>query len=65
MVRTIARLVLAGGLLGACTNSTQYVSSWKDPTTRGFHLTHTLAVFMTTDAGMRRMVEDRLAARLP
>jgi len=65
MYRTIARFALAGGLLSACTNSTQYVSSWKDPTSHSFHLTHTLAVFMTTDAGMRRMVEDRLAARMP
>ena len=61
----IALLVIASGLLSACANSTQYVASWKDPATPTFRLTHTLAVFMTTDAGMRRMVEDRLAARLP
>ena len=65
MLRSIALVALAAGIAGACSNSTQYVSSWKDPTTRSFHLTHTLAVFMTNDAGMRRMVEDRLAARLP
>lgn len=62
--RALAALAV-GGWLCACTNSTQYVSSWKDPTAPAFHLTKTLAVFMTTDAGMRRMVEDRLAARLP
>jgi hypothetical protein len=65
MYRTAAVVTLAGAMLAACTNSTQYVSSWKDPTAPAFHLQHTLAVFMTTDAGMRRMVEDRLAARLP
>jgi hypothetical protein len=65
MYRTIAAFVIAGGLAGACASSTQYVSSWRDPTTAPFHLNHTLAVFMTTDPGMRRMVEDRLASRLP
>jgi len=65
MRRAIVIAAIAGGMASACTNSTQYVSSWKDPTARPFHLTHTLAVFMTTDPGMRRMVEDRLAARLP
>ena len=65
MYRTAALLVLAPSMLVACTNSTRYVSSWKDPATPSFRLQHTLAVFMTTEAGLRRMVEDRLAARLP
>lgn len=65
MRRAIVIAALGGSIVSACSNSTQYVSSWKDPTTRPFHLTHTLAVFMTSDAGMRRMVEDRLASRLP
>src|SRR5690349_1983192 len=65
MLRSVTLIALVAGIAGACSNSTQYVSSWKDPTARAFHLTHTLAVFMTNDAGMRRMVEDRLAARLP
>jgi hypothetical protein len=65
MSRTAALLLIASGFLGACSNSTQYVASWKDPGTPSFHLNRTLAVFMTTDAGMRRMVEDRLASRLP
>jgi len=65
MYRTAALLVFAPSMLAACVNSTRYVSSWKDPSTPAFRLQHTLAVFMTTEAGMRRMVEDRLAARLP
>lgn len=65
MRRSLVVVALAGTVMSACTNSTQYVASWKDPTTRAFHLRHTLAVFMSTDPGMRRMVEDRLAARLP
>lgn len=65
MSRSVTLLAIAGITVSACTNSTQYVSSWKDPTTRPFHVTHAVAVFMTTDAGMRRMVEDRMAARLP
>src|SRR5689334_9184916 len=66
MHRTVVLFVIAAAAgAGACANSTQYVSSWKDPTTAPFHLHHTLAVFMTTDPGMRRMVEDRLAKRLP
>ena len=65
MYRRIALFMMAASVSGACVNSTQYVSSWKDPTTAPFKLHHTLAVFMATDPGMRRMVEDRLAARLP
>ncbi len=65
MYRIAALATIAGGILVGCTNSTRYVSSWKDPTTPSFHLQHTLAVYMTKDAGARRMVEDRLAARLP
>ena len=65
MYRTIALFVAAACASSACANSTQYVSSWKDPTTATFRLRHTLAVFMTTDPGMRRMVEDRLAGSLP
>jgi hypothetical protein len=65
MSRTIALLVAATGLLSACSNSTQLVATWKQPGTPPYPLTHSLAVFMTKDAGMRRMVEDKLAARVP
>ena len=65
MYRTAALVTIAGGLLAACTNSTRYVSSWKDPATPSFHLQRTLAVYMTKEAGLRRMAEDRLASRLP
>lgn len=65
MYRTVALFVIAISVAGACTNSTQYVSSWKDPTTAPYRLHHTLTVFMSTDPGMRRLVEDRLASRLP
>ena len=65
MLRRTVTLATAALAVSACSNSTKYVSTWKDPTSAGFQLTHTLAVFMTTDAGMRRMVEDRLASRIP
>ena len=66
MFRTATTLAtIAGVILVGCTNSTQYVSSWKDPTTPSFHLRHTLAVYMTKDVAVRRMVEDRLASRRP
>lgn len=66
MSRTLALLVAATGLLSACSNSTQLVATWKEPNAPKYlPLTHSLAVFMTKDAGMRRMVEDKLAARIP
>jgi hypothetical protein len=65
MFRTVALLVAATGLLSACSNSTQLVATWKQPGTAPYPLTHSLAVFMTKDAGMRRMVEEKLAARIP
>src|SRR6476620_552465 len=65
MSRIIALLVAATGLLSACSNSTQLVATWKQPGTPPYPLTHSLAVFMTKDAGMRRMVEEKLAARIP
>jgi hypothetical protein len=62
---TIALLVAATGLVSACSNSTQLVATWKEPGTPPYPLTKSIAVFMTKDAGMRRMVEDKLAARIP
>ncbi|HKW49376.1 MAG TPA: hypothetical protein VJN70_18120 [Gemmatimonadaceae bacterium] len=62
---TIALLVAATGVVSACTNSTQLVATWKSPTAEHHPLTKSLAVFMTKDAGMRRMVEDKLASRIP
>jgi hypothetical protein len=63
--RMIAVVIGAATLLGACANSTQMVASWTDPNVAPVPLRRTLAVFMTTDPGMRRMVEDKLAGRLP
>ena len=65
MYRTAALVAIVGGMVVACTNSTKYVSSWKDPSARAVPLQHTLAVFMSKDATVRRMVEERLASRLP
>jgi hypothetical protein len=66
MRRTLTVLAAVAFLgAGACANSTQMVATWKDPTAAPLQLTRTLAVFMTKEPGMRRMVEDKLAARLP
>ena len=64
-LRAIALLVAATGVVSACSNSTQLVATWKYPGAQRYPLTKSLAVFMTKDAGMRRMVEDKLAARVP
>lgn len=65
MSRRIAILTAAMGLLTACSNSTQMVASWKAPGAPVYAFNRTLAVFMTKEPGMRRLVEDKLAARIP
>src|SRR5689334_7223403 len=58
-------VVTIGWILTACRGSARPVSSWADATKPSFHPTRTAVAFMTTDRSMRRVVEDRLAARLP
>jgi hypothetical protein len=65
MSRSIVLLAVGTALLSGCANSTQMVATWRDPAAPPVVLTKTLAVFMTKEPGLRRMVEDQLAARLP
>jgi hypothetical protein len=61
----LAGLFITTAFVAACGSSTRLVETWRDPAEVPFALNRTLAVFMTTDAGARRIVEDQLAARLP
>ena len=65
MTRTIILAIASTALVSGCVNSTRLVATWTDPTATPIHLTRTLAVYMSKEEGMRRMVEDKLAARLP
>ena len=65
MTRPIALIAVATTLLCGCTNSTQMVAQWRDPLAPPVAPRKTLAVFMTKEPGLRRMVEDKLASRLP
>jgi hypothetical protein len=61
----LALVAVAAALVSGCANSTQMVATWRDPLAPPVVLTRTLAVFMTKEPGLRRMVEDKLASRLP
>ena len=65
MTRSIVLVAAAATLLTGCTNSTQMVAQWRDPQAPPVVPRKTLAVFMTKEPGLRRMVEDKLASRLP
>ena len=57
--------VVAAVLLAGCaTTSTQLVNSWKDPSAPGTKFNKVLTVCACKDDGMRRTVEDRLAAAI-
>ena len=64
MRHTVIVVAVSATLLAGCANSTQMVANWRDPNSQ-IVLRKTLAVYMSTEPGMRRMVEDKLAARLP
>jgi hypothetical protein len=67
-MRSLRKLaMLSGWLLAACASSTttRPAKSWKNVATPSLRPTHTMVAFMTTDFSTRRVVEDRLAARLP
>jgi hypothetical protein len=65
MIRSLISLALGGALIASCANSTQMVATWRDPSAPMLQPQRTLAVFMSNEPGMRRMVEDKMAARLP
>lgn len=60
----IAAGVLLAGLAG-CYHSTHLANTWHDPTAGPLHFQKTVVAFATTDEGLRRTVEDRLAQRVP
>ena len=68
MLRVRQLGLLSFCLLVACpatSTTTHPAKSWKNVSTPAFRPTHTMVAFMTTDFSTRRVVEDRLAARLP
>src|SRR4051794_13890795 len=57
--------VVAAVLLTGCATSTTHLSnSWKDPAAAGTKFKKVLTVCACKDDGMRRTVEDRLAAAI-
>ena len=54
-------LVLASG----CYHATHLSATWHDPNSRGIHFNRVVTVFVTTDEGMRRSVEDELVTKFP
>ena len=54
-------LVLASG----CYHATHLSATWHDPNSRGLHFNKVVTVFVTTDEGMRRSVEDELVTKFP
>ena len=68
MLRARQLSLLSCWLLMACaarSTTTRPAKSWKNVATPSFRPTRTMVAFMTTDFSMRRVIEDRLAARLP
>ena len=51
-------------LVGCATTSTQLLNTWKDPAATGVRFKKVLTVCACKDDGMRRTVEDRLAAAI-
>lgn len=54
-------LVIASG----CYRATHLSATWHDPGSRGLHFNRVVTVFVTTDEGMRRSVEDELVTKFP
>ena len=65
VARLVGAVAAAAVVSGACHGTTRMVETWRDPGVAPAPLTRTLAVFMSSDAGTRRLVEDRMAGRLP
>ena len=60
----ICSAIALGFLLGACAPNTEVVNSWKDPSVQPQRYKKVLAVFISSDIGMRRAAEDELAKKL-
>jgi len=54
-------LVIASG----CYHATHLSATWHDPNSRGLQFNRVVTVFVTTDEGMRRTVEDELVTKFP
>lgn len=70
MLRVRQLSLMSSWLLLGCaarsrSTTTRPVTSWKNVAAPSYHPTHTMVAFMTTDFSTRRVVEDRLSARLP
>jgi len=63
VLRSLAALVAATSLLGACA-STSLVNQWKSPEFTGPPLRKVLVTGVTTQAGVRRVFEDEFSAAL-
>src|SRR3954463_9208172 len=59
----IALTALAGGLAGC--HSTQLAATWRDPNASQLRFAKTYVSFATKDETLRRLVEDRLAEKVP
>src|ERR671912_130289 len=61
---TIRQAMGAALLLCACASNTEVVNSWRDPTVVPRRFNKVLAVFISTDARVRRAAEDQLGGKL-
>ena len=66
MSRRVAVLVAVVALVLACaTSGPALTSSWRAPETQRLQFHRAMTSFVTTDSGLRRSVEDRMATRIP
>ena len=66
MHRTLATLtVVLFSTLACAPSGTSLTSTWRAPEMRRLPFRRALTSFVSTDIGMRRAVEDRLATRIP
>ena len=63
--RPTATLALVLALASGCYHATHLSATWHDPNSRGLHFNRVVTVFVTTDEGMRRSVEDELVTKFP
>lgn len=61
----LTTLPLALVLVSGCWRRTELAATWHEPSPTLLNFNRTVAVFVTTDEGMRRAVEDQLAAVFP
>jgi hypothetical protein len=66
MHRTLATLTaVLFSTLACASSSTSLTGTWRAPEMRRLPFRRALTSFVSTDVGMRRAVEDRLATRIP